>query len=96
MLIGSLIMMITIQPFLLIVFLFTVPASLLFTKYRTKKVQPLFKRRSACLGELNGYAEEMLSGQRTIRAYAQARAALSPESRLRESFTAAAMPVAYL
>ena len=69
--VGSLIMMITIQPFLLIVFLFTVPASLLFTKYRTKKVQPLFKRRSACLGELNGYAEEMLSGQRTIRAYAQ-------------------------
>ncbi len=69
--VGSLIMMITIQPVLLIVFLFTVPASLLFTKYRTRKVQPLFKRRSACLGELNGYAEEMLSGQRTIRAYAQ-------------------------
>ena len=69
--VGSLIMMITIQPVLLVVFLFTVPASLLFTKYRTKKVQPLFKRRSACLGELNGYAEEMLSGQRTIRAYAQ-------------------------
>ena len=75
--VGSLIMMITIQPFLLIVFLFTVPASLLFTKYRTRKVQPLFKRRSACLGELNGYAEEMLSGQRTIRAYAQEASVIS-------------------
>ena len=28
-----------------------------------------FRRRSAKLGELNGYTEEMLSGQKTIRAY---------------------------
>ena len=46
--VGSLIMMITIQPFLLIVFLFTVPASLLFTKYRTKKVSSTAMPRRCC------------------------------------------------
>ncbi|MBR5871778.1 MAG: ABC transporter ATP-binding protein [Clostridia bacterium] len=67
--IGSLIMMVKISPLLLLVFCFTVPMSILFTRYRAKKVQPLFRRRSAMLGALNGYAEEMLSGQKTIKAY---------------------------
>ena len=66
---GSLGMMITISPVLLLVFVVTVPISLIFTKYKTKKIRPLFKLRSAKLGELNGYAEEMLSGQKTIKAY---------------------------
>ena len=67
--VGSLIMMLSISPMLLLVFCITVPISLMLTKQRTTKVRPLFRRRSAKLGELNGYAEEMLSGQKTIRAY---------------------------
>ncbi|MBO5912600.1 MAG: ABC transporter ATP-binding protein, partial [Clostridia bacterium] len=47
----------------------TVPISILFTRYRSKKVRPMFQERSGKLGELNGYAEEMLSGGRTIAAY---------------------------
>ena len=67
--VGSLIMMFTISPLLLCVFVITVPISILFTRYKTKKIRPLFRKRSAMLGELNGYAEEMLSGHRTIKAY---------------------------
>ncbi len=67
--IGSLIMMASISPMLLCVFAVTVPMSIIYTRYRSKKVRPLFRRRSQKLGELNGYAEEMLSGQKTIRAY---------------------------
>ena len=67
--IGSLIMMASISPVLLSVFALTVPMSILYTRYRSKKVRPLFRKRSQKLGELNGYAEEMLSGQKTIRAY---------------------------
>ena len=67
--VGSLIMMVRISPLLLLVFCITVPMSILFTRYKAKKVQPLFRRRSAMLGTLNGYAEEMLSGQKTIKAY---------------------------
>jgi len=46
-----------------------VPATIVFTRIRTKRVRPLFRKRSIKLGELNGYAEEMLTGLRTIQAY---------------------------
>lgn len=69
--VGSLIMMLTISPIMVTVFLFTIPFSILFTRYKTKKIQPYFKARSGKIGELNGYAEEMLSGQKTIRAYSR-------------------------
>jgi ATP-binding cassette subfamily B protein len=62
-------MMITISPILVLVFLVTIPISLLFTRYMTTKVRPLFRKRSEKLGELNGFAEEMISGQKTIKAY---------------------------
>ncbi len=68
---GSLIFMWNISKPLIIVFAVTVPAAILFTRYRSKKVRPLFKLRSKKLGELNGYAEEMLTGCRTIQAYAR-------------------------
>jgi len=68
-LVGSLVMMASICPPLLLVFAVTVPMSLWFTRRKTKKIQPFFRARSGKLGELNGYAEEMLSGQRTVHAY---------------------------
>ncbi len=67
--IGSFTMMIVISPPLILVFAVTLPISIWFIKYRSQKVRPLFRKRSAKLGELNGYAEEMLSGQKTIKAY---------------------------
>ena len=72
----SLIMMLTIAPLLVLVFLITVPATIIFTKWLTKRVRPLFRRRSAKLGALNGYVEEMLGGQKTVRAYGQEQAVL--------------------
>ena len=73
----SLVMMLTIAPKLVLVFLITVPATIFFTKWLTKKVRPLFRRRSAKLGALNGFVEEMLGGQKTIRAYGQEDAVLA-------------------
>lgn len=66
---GSLIMMLRICPVLVLVFAVTVPISTAFTTYKSKRVHPLFRTRSARLGELNGFSEEMLSGHRTIKAY---------------------------
>jgi ATP-binding cassette subfamily B protein len=48
----------------------------LFTTWLTKRVRPLFRKRSAKLGALNGFVEEMLSGQKTIRAYGREDAVL--------------------
>ncbi len=69
--VGSLIFMWNISKPLIAVFVITIPISIVFTRYRAKKVRPLFHARSKKLGELNGYAEEMLSGCRSIQAYSR-------------------------
>lgn len=68
---GALFMMISISPLLVLVFAFTVPLSIFMTKKITGFTRPLFRKRSAKLGELNGFVEEMISGQKTLRAYSQ-------------------------
>ena len=66
---GALSMMIRISPLLVLVFAVTVPLSVLFTRFMTRRVRPLYHNRSKCLGEMNGFVEEYVSGQKTIRAY---------------------------
>lgn len=69
--VGSLAMMISISPQLVLIFVFTVPLSMILTKKITGMTRPLFRKRSAKLGELNGFVEEQISGQKTIKAYNQ-------------------------
>ncbi len=68
---GSFIMMLRISPPLISIFFVTIPISILFTRYKTRQVRPLFKKRSQKLGEMNGYVEETISGQKTIKSYHQ-------------------------
>ena len=67
--VGSLIFMWQISKPMILIFVITVPASIIFTRYRSKVVRPLFRKRAKKYGELNGFAEEMLTGSRTIAAY---------------------------
>ena len=67
----SLYKMLTIQASLVLVFLVTVPLSILITRRITQKTHPLFRLRSRKLGELNGFVEVMISGQTTLKAYNQ-------------------------
>lgn len=69
--IGSLIMMLQIAPTLVIIFTVTIPVSIFYTRFMAKRVRPRFKKRSAKLGELNGFVEETLSAQQSIKAYHQ-------------------------
>lgn len=66
---GSFSMMMSISPLLSLIFLVILPVIILFTRYRIKKTRPLFSLRSRKLGEMNGYVEEILNGQKTIQAY---------------------------
>lgn len=68
---GALYMMVVISPRLVLVFAFTVPLSACITKFITGKTRPLFRARSASLGNLNGFVEEMVTGQKTLKAYCQ-------------------------
>lgn len=67
--VGSMVMMLTIAPILVLVFVITIPISLLFTRFMLKRTHKLFKARSQTLGDLNGYVEEMVTGNKTIKAY---------------------------
>lgn len=78
--VGSLVMMLTIvipliiespaiSAPLLLVFAASIPLSAIVTRFIVRKVQPLFRARSAKLGELNGFVEEMIAGQKTTKAY---------------------------
>ena len=69
--VGSFVMMVTISPVLVLVFVVTIPLSIFLTKFIATRTKPLFRARSKKLGELNGFVEEMISGQKTLKAYCQ-------------------------
>ena len=68
--IGSLVMMLRISPALAAIVLVTIPVSVSYTVYIKKKTRPLFIKRSKSYGFMNGFVEEMFSGEKTIQAYA--------------------------
>lgn len=69
--VGAFSMMVAISLRLVLIFVFTVPLSIFLTKLITGKTRPLFRLRSRKLGELNGFVEEMITGQKTLKAYHQ-------------------------
>ena len=68
--VGSLIMMCTISAPMVLCMLITIPLALGYTRFMGKRTRPLYSRRSASYGKMNGFVEEMFSGQKTIAAYA--------------------------
>lgn len=55
-LVGSFIMMLTINPLLTGLFLFIIPLTTVLTTLLTRKTQPLFRMRSRKMGELNDFS----------------------------------------
>lgn len=68
--VGSFIMMCTISMPLVLCMVITIPISILYTRYMSKQTRPMYAKRSAAYGAMNGFVEEMFSGQKTILAYA--------------------------
>ncbi len=69
--VGSLVMMLALSPVLVLVFVVTIPLSILLTRFIVSHTRPLFRDRSKKLGELNGLVEENITGQKTLKAYHQ-------------------------
>ena len=74
---GSLIMMLSISPVMALVFVVTVPIAAVFIRHNASKIHRYFRIRSAKLGALNGFAEEIVSGLKTIKAYNQEKTTIS-------------------
>ena len=68
---GSLMMMLRLSSMLVLVFVITIPLSILITRFITTRTNPLFRLRSRKMGELNDFAEEKISGMKTLKAYHQ-------------------------
>ncbi|MFA5448970.1 MAG: ABC transporter ATP-binding protein [Clostridia bacterium] len=67
--VGILIMMLTISGYLSLITLGTLPLFVLVTVVIAKKSQKRFSAQQKELGELNGYIEEVFTGQKIVKLY---------------------------
>lgn len=68
-LLGVLIMMLTISPWLTLIYLAILPLSGLVTKAAASRSQKYFAGQQKTLGQLNGHVEEMYTGHQVIKAF---------------------------
>lgn len=70
-LVGTFIIMLSLSPILTVVAMIIVPAMYLAMRWITKRTGPLYKAQQLHLGEVNGYVEEIISGQHIVKLYSQ-------------------------
>ena len=67
---GTIIIMLVLNPFIAMVVVFITPLSIFFAKFITKKTHKYFLKQSREQGELGGYINEMVTGQHIIQSFA--------------------------
>lgn len=67
--IGVIIMMLTISPWLTLITVVTLPLSFMVTILIAKRSQRYFAAQQKTLGELNGHVEEMYTGHNIVKAF---------------------------
>lgn len=77
--VGMLIAMLLLSPILTLIGMITVPLTFIATKILAKKTQRFFVKQQEELGSLNGYIEEMVSGQKVVLLF-------SEEEKVKEEF----------
>ncbi|MFD1739832.1 ABC transporter ATP-binding protein [Bacillus salitolerans] len=70
-LVGTVVVMLWLSPLLTLITLTIVPAMFLGLKWITKRTGRLFKETQRNLGDLNGFIEETISGQRIVKTFSQ-------------------------
>ncbi|MHC0036151.1 ABC transporter ATP-binding protein [Pseudoneobacillus sp. C159] len=70
-LVGTVTVMVWLSPFLTLITLLIVPLMFLGMKWITNRTSELFKLQQRNIGEINGFIEETISGQRIIKAFSQ-------------------------
>ena len=69
--VGMLIAMLMLNPYLTLIGLVNTPITIFITRKLIAKTQPLFVKKQNTLGDLNGYIEEMISGQKAVLLFSQ-------------------------
>ncbi|WP_337969814.1 ABC transporter ATP-binding protein [Virgibacillus salexigens] len=70
-LIGTIGVMIYLSPLLTLVTMIIIPVMFLGIRWITKRTGPLYKLQQRNLGEVNGYVEEIVSGQHIVKTFSQ-------------------------
>jgi ATP-binding cassette subfamily B protein len=70
-LIGTVVLMFWLSPLLTLLALFIIPAMFAGMKWITKRTGILYKQQQRNLGDLNGFIEEAISGQRIVKTFSQ-------------------------
>ncbi|MFA6850392.1 MAG: ABC transporter ATP-binding protein [Selenomonadaceae bacterium] len=66
---GAIGFMLYISASMTLVVILSAPAAYFVARFITKRSQKLFKAQAKCLGVLNGYAEEVISEQKLVKAF---------------------------
>jgi ATP-binding cassette subfamily B protein len=67
--VGSILFMLFLNPLMTGVVLLSTPIAYSVARFITKRSQSRFKETAASLAALNGYAEEMIEGQKIVKAF---------------------------
>ena len=89
--VGMLIAMLMLSPSLTVIGLLTVPITIFGTKSIMKYTQPLFIKKQRDLGKLNGYIEEMVSGQKAVLLFGQEEDVKKEFNNINQSITKSAI-----
>lgn len=78
--VGTIVVMLLLSPLLTLVTMTIIPMLFVAMRWITKRTGPLFKIQQKNLGEINGYIEEIVSGQQIVKTFAQ-------EERVKKEFS---------
>jgi ATP-binding cassette, subfamily B, multidrug efflux pump len=67
--IGSIALMLYISPMMTLIVLLSAPLTYYVARFITTRSQKLFRQQAKVLGELNGYVEEIVGGQKIVQAF---------------------------
>lgn len=70
-LIGTVSVMLYLSPLLTVLTMTIIPLLIISVTYITRRTGPLYKMRQKRTGELNGYIEEIVSGQEIVKVFSQ-------------------------
>lgn len=89
--VGMLIAMLLLSPILTLIGLVTTPIMFVVMRLIVKRTQPYFIKQQKELGNLNGYIEEMISGQKAILLFSKEEYVKDEFSKINRSLTKSAI-----
>ncbi|WP_414043283.1 ABC transporter ATP-binding protein [Macrococcus sp. EM39E] len=69
--VGTIIVMLMLSPLLTLLTMIIIPLMFIAMQWITRRTGPLYKRRQKAIGEMNGYIEEIVSGQVVVKVFSQ-------------------------